>query len=74
MKNYFRKLSLLLVAGMLLSTTAAQETTTPPDGERPAEQEQPITPVATPRQSPGDTFIPSETISEDLSVPFPVDI
>ncbi len=73
--------ALVLLAGTMPIYSAdeapASETPTQAEGEdrnqRPAPAPEAPTPPARPRPSP-EVFVPSEDISEDLSVRFPVDI
>lgn len=44
------------------------------DDPAPAREEETDKPEFTPRPLPADTFKPSEEVSEDFPVPFPVDI
>ena len=59
-----------------LSVSAQQPPATPAKPEPPAKQQPAATekPAADKSTPPAEQFVPSETISEDLSVPFPVDI
>ena len=73
--------SVFLLAVLLLSPFAAgaQQTDqpaqiTPPPAEAGARTPAPTPTPAPPPARPDESFVPSETISEDLSVPFPVDI
>jgi hypothetical protein len=75
---------LLLV--LLTPVISAQQTETPETGQEAAVPEAGDTRAASDgqaaqsarppaaAQAPADSFTPTETISEDLSVPFPVDI
>ncbi len=71
------KLFSLLILVLMTSATYAAEEVKPPANdskEVPAQQEKTVQPATVSTQAPADTFTPTETISEDLSVPFPVDI
>lgn len=79
-----RLASLILLPGLILLPVHAfaQQQTTPTDKQAttqpqttPAQQD-PAPQKQAPAQSSStdEPFVPSETISEDLSVPFPVDI
>jgi len=66
----------LVLLGALLAASAAAEPAPPappraPPGETPPPAGRPEHEF---RPLPADTFKPSETISEDFPVPFPVDI
>lgn len=65
--------ALLLLAGMALAQQATEPATSPP----PAAAETPVPApqqTAPPARSATAPYLPSEEISEDLSVSFPVDI
>ena len=71
-----RKIIVLLVVSLLSTFNGrAQEDDTAPDEKPVPSQQETAGPETTPEQvRPNEQFVPSETISEDLSVPFPVDI
>lgn len=65
----------LLIYFLLLSTAYAQDEAERPEIENtPAEQAQDNRMTTSSSDASDESFIPSEIISEDLSVPFPVDI
>ena len=75
MKTILKKLLFSLAISLILSVmTVAQEPETPTGESNTAGQVNTDTTPAVSEQAPADTFTPTETISEDLSVPFPVDI
>ncbi len=69
-------LILLLLILSPLNLSAQQPPVTPANPESPAQQQPAATeiPAAEKSTPSAEQFVPSETISEDLSVPFPVDI
>lgn len=74
MHNNFRLTALLLLCVISLPVAAqAPSTSGEEDAEPPAGGES-SKPEHTRRALPADTFKPSEEVSEDFPVPFPVDI
>jgi hypothetical protein len=70
-----RKQLLSLTLLLLITPAQAQQENDSPENVAPESvQESTSTITTTPAQEPAESFIPSEIISEDLSVPFPVDI
>ena len=72
------KFNLFLTGMLMLLLTAlpgvAQQPTATDEPPAPTAQET-VTPPSPPaQQRPDEQFVPTESISEDLSVPFPVDI
>ena len=72
------KFNLFLAGMLMLLLTAlpgvAQQPTVTDEPPAPTAQET-VTPPSPPvQQRPNEQFVPTESISEDLSVPFPVDI
>lgn len=73
---HFLKIMVLLIVMMAIPVLADEhESVSPPvqAPQQPANNDSKSTNGDT-GQADSDSFIPSETISEDLSVPFPVDI
>jgi len=64
---------LLILSLMSLSNALAQDSTKPPPSGPPIPTDA-EKPELTRRALPTDTFKPSEQVSEDFPVPFPVDI
>lgn len=74
--NRLMKNKIIIILMLLLATVngPAQDNTATDEQPVPPRQET-STPKTSPEQvQPNEEFVPSETISEDLSVPFPVDI
>jgi hypothetical protein len=71
MRTQILSLTLLL---MFAHTEAQQENGSPGNDTPEPTQTSTGSSTTTPAQEPAESFIPSEIISEDLSVPFPVDI
>lgn len=72
-----RKLLLSLIFVLLAFAAHGQEQDDPVSQEEPSPAEQDTgdeETIPTERREQSESFVPSEIISEDLSVPFPVDI
>jgi len=64
-----------IIMFLILTSVHAQEVNNEPEDESLSAEQEPTNPVVTSTtQEPTESFLPSEIISEDLSVPFPVDI
>ena len=74
-----KKILYTLILILTVSLATAQETAPQNQQKKPADntvtkQSEPAKPAAKKKTQTPDTFVPSEAISEDLSVSFPVDI
>lgn len=68
-----RFIAVLLLAVLITGVYSADEDETGASGDKPA-AEQADNKAVKKEKKLSETFIPSEEISEDLSVPFPADI